>query len=97
MTAVDHGTPSSCVVVRAQETRFVVRLGATALVALRSEIQNHDANLSAIAPRNSGVCLVRITRGMVDGAQLLPISRCCSRAAKPWLLGAQIFRQGLAP
>lgn len=44
--------------------------------------------------------VLAVTRGMVEGSRLLPpplpLARC-SRAAKPWLLDAQIFCQGLAP
>lgn len=44
--------------------------------------------------------VLAVTRGMVEGSRLLPPPlplATCSRAAKPWLLDAQIFCQGLAP
>lgn len=44
--------------------------------------------------------VLAVTRGMVESSRLLPPPlplATCSRAAKPWLLDAQIFCQGLAP
>lgn len=55
---------------------------------------------SSRRPTGLNPFVLAVTRGMVEGSRLLPpplpLARC-SRAAKPWLLDAQIFCQGLAP